>query len=107
VRHEWPDGPINCKGDVGGCGLVRNADNKLSIFFTGNGLLFGQFGAFSSRNFNALFLTGKKITINHSVADFRLYPTVHMRNCLLKFNFGGDKAKPFKYDIGKCPGLFQ
>jgi hypothetical protein len=24
---------------------------------------------------------------------------------LVKFNFGDDKAKPFKYDIGKCPGL--
>jgi hypothetical protein len=54
-----------------------------------------------------LFSTGKKIPIfNHpAAADCRLYPTVHMRNSLVKFNFGDDKAKPFKYDIGKCPGL--
>jgi hypothetical protein len=58
-------------------------------------------------NFNALFLSGKKIPMNHTAAaaDCRLYPTVHMRHSLLEFNFGGDKARPFKYDIGKCPGL--
>jgi hypothetical protein len=42
VKHElelkWPHGTIKSKGDVCGCGLVLNSDNKLSIFFTGNGL---------------------------------------------------------------------
>jgi hypothetical protein len=42
---EWPDGTIKPKskgqGDVLGCGLLLNAENDVSIFFTGNGLLIG------------------------------------------------------------------
>jgi hypothetical protein len=36
----------------------------------------------------------------------KLYPTVST-SILGNFeaNFGDDSAKPFKYDIGKCPGL--
>jgi hypothetical protein len=47
---EWPNQAIKPKwkwtgpGDVIGCGLLLNPANKeLSIFFTGNGLLLGQF----------------------------------------------------------------
>jgi hypothetical protein len=43
---EWPNGVIKPewtgKGDVLGCGLLLNPENKLSIFFTGNGILMGQ-----------------------------------------------------------------
>jgi hypothetical protein len=48
-RHnfDWPNGIIkptwNGKGDVVGCGLSLSPHNKLSIFFTGNGILMGQF----------------------------------------------------------------
>jgi hypothetical protein len=38
TRPEWSDGE-----DVFGCGLVLSPDNKWAIFFTMNGLLFGQF----------------------------------------------------------------
>jgi hypothetical protein len=47
-RHlfEWPNGAIKPKwngpGDVYGCGLLLNPGNKLSIFFTGNGILMGK-----------------------------------------------------------------
>jgi hypothetical protein len=37
-----------------------------------------------------------------------LYPIVIMEansNMHLQTNFGDDPAKPFKYDIEKCPGL--
>jgi hypothetical protein len=44
---EWPNGAIkpkaNGKDDVVGCGLVLSPQNELSIFFTGNGVLMGQF----------------------------------------------------------------
>jgi hypothetical protein len=44
---EWPNGSIkptwNGQGDVVGCGLVLNPNNQLAIFFTGNGILMGQF----------------------------------------------------------------
>jgi hypothetical protein len=44
---EWQNGAIkprwNGEGDVYGCGLLMNTENKLSIFFTVNGLLMGQF----------------------------------------------------------------
>jgi hypothetical protein len=51
-----------------------------------------------------LTFTGKQIPINPTV-DF-LIPTVSIRDILVEANFGDDQqAKPFKYDIGKCPGL--
>jgi hypothetical protein len=44
---QWPDGAIkptwNDEEDVVGCGLLLSPNNKLSIFFTGNGILMGQF----------------------------------------------------------------
>jgi hypothetical protein len=44
---EWPEGAIQPKwngiGDVVGCGLALSPDNKFYIFFTGNGILLGQF----------------------------------------------------------------
>jgi hypothetical protein len=44
---EWPNGVIKPKWngpvDVYGCGILLNSKNKLSIFFTGNGILIGQF----------------------------------------------------------------
>jgi hypothetical protein len=46
-RFEWSIGAIkpecwNRPGDVCGCGILLNAANKLSIFFTRNGMLMGQ-----------------------------------------------------------------
>jgi hypothetical protein len=42
---QWPNDAIkpewNGIGDVFGCGLMLNFANKLSIFFTGNGILMG------------------------------------------------------------------
>jgi hypothetical protein len=35
--------PPNVLGDVYGCGLLMDSDNKLTIFFTINGILLGQF----------------------------------------------------------------
>jgi hypothetical protein len=35
----------------------------------------------------------------------RLFPTVRKLYVPLEANFGDDPAKPFKYDIDKCPGL--
>jgi hypothetical protein len=78
----------------------------VSIFFTGNGILIGQF--FLSGNW-ACFLyctAGKQIPINPT-ADC-LYPLVKMgdyADMSLETNFGDDPAKSFKYDIEKCPGL--
>jgi hypothetical protein len=44
---EWPNGAIKPEskgqGDVLGCGLLLNSENEVSIWFTGNGLLMGQF----------------------------------------------------------------
>jgi hypothetical protein len=44
---EWSNGAIKPEwkgqGDVVGCGLVLNPGKELSIFFTGNGILMGQF----------------------------------------------------------------
>ena len=46
-RFEWPEGAIKPKwkgrGDVVGCGLLLNPEKKVSIFFTVNGILMGQF----------------------------------------------------------------
>jgi hypothetical protein len=45
---EWPIGAIKPEwkkglGDVVGCGIMVNREDKLSIFFTGNGKLMGEF----------------------------------------------------------------
>jgi hypothetical protein len=44
---EWQNGTTkptwNGEGDVVGCGLVLSPDNQLAIFYTGNGILMGQF----------------------------------------------------------------
>jgi hypothetical protein len=47
-NFEWPNGaikPAELKGmgDVVGCGLLLESMQKLSIFFTLNGFLLGQF----------------------------------------------------------------
>jgi hypothetical protein len=34
-----------------------------------------------------------------------LYPTISMNEGSVEANFGGNSAKPFKYDIQKCPGM--
>jgi hypothetical protein len=39
IKPEWKKGP----GDVIGCGILLNPDKKLAVFFTGNGILMGQF----------------------------------------------------------------
>jgi hypothetical protein len=49
TRHQFEEsnganGPKwNGNGDIVGCGLVLRADRKLTIFFTNNGILMGQF----------------------------------------------------------------
>jgi hypothetical protein len=53
-----------------------------------------------------LIFTGKQIPISPT-GDI-LIPTVSMRYAFVETNFGIDQhqeAKPFKYDIEKCPGL--
>jgi hypothetical protein len=48
--------------------------------------------------------TGKPIPISPSV--HRLYPTVTMGKYMsLEANFGDNPAKPFSFDIAKCPNL--
>jgi hypothetical protein len=46
-NFEWQEGakkPVwNDIGDVLGCGLLLSPTNKVDIFFTGNGVLMGQF----------------------------------------------------------------
>jgi hypothetical protein len=37
IKPEWKDGI----GDVVGCGILVNREDKLAIFFTGNGRLMG------------------------------------------------------------------
>jgi hypothetical protein len=52
-----------------------------------------------------LTFTGKQIPISHIVDS--LIPTVSMcGDVSVEANFGDDQqAKPFRYDIEKCPGL--
>jgi hypothetical protein len=50
---EWPIGTIkpewkNGVGDVVGCGIMVNREDKVAIFFTGNGKLMGQFNVQSA-----------------------------------------------------------
>jgi hypothetical protein len=44
-RFQWSNGALgpisNGIGDVYGCGLLLSPENKLAIFFTGNGVLLG------------------------------------------------------------------
>jgi hypothetical protein len=48
---------------------------------------------------------GKPIPISIGPSVDCLYPTVHMCNVSAEANFGTDPAKPFEYNIGKCPGM--
>jgi hypothetical protein len=54
-KFEWPNGVTrptwNGPGDVLGCGLLMSSNNELSIFFTGNGILMGQFICAGLMNF--------------------------------------------------------
>jgi hypothetical protein len=34
-----------------------------------------------------------------------LYPTIQMCRVSVEANFGNDPAKPFAYNIEKCPGM--
>jgi hypothetical protein len=111
IRPEWIEGP----GDVLGCGLLLNPENKLSIFFTGNGTLMGQFieGVLVTcpkdvkkfkRKIRLSIFTGKPIPISPSVDC--LFPTVWLLSSSVEANFGDNLAKkPFKFDYNKCPGL--
>jgi hypothetical protein len=47
--------------------------------------------------------TGKPIPISPSVGC--LWPTVKMLDASVEFNFGDNLAKPFKFDVEKCPEL--
>jgi hypothetical protein len=53
--------------------------------------------------FHFNFETGKQVPIAPSVD--RLFPTVRKVKVPLEANFGDNPAKPFKFDIDKCPGL--
>jgi hypothetical protein len=73
LKFEWPEGAIkqrwNVKRpqDVLGCGLLLGAQKKLSIFFTANGILMGQFslcGIWASSSSLCQF-TGNQIPIDH------------------------------------------
>jgi hypothetical protein len=45
-EFEWPNGTpqpkLNAKNNVVGCGLLLDAQNKLSVFFTENGTFLGK-----------------------------------------------------------------
>jgi hypothetical protein len=43
VPVEARPGPPNVQGNLFGCGLLIDPDNKVSIFFTSNGFLLGKF----------------------------------------------------------------
>jgi hypothetical protein len=94
-------------GDVVGCGLVLDPQNKLAIFFTLNGTLMGKFWDFGMwPEITPLQFLDKQTPICPSVD--RLFPTVTMwdADMFLEANFGDDPvAKPFEYDIKKCPGM--
>jgi hypothetical protein len=77
----------------------------VSIFFTLNGILLGLSFLGENHEFHALILNfiGKKIPIGNPGDS--LYPTVRLCDASVEANFGDDSAKPFRYDIDKCPGL--
>jgi hypothetical protein len=109
--------PLNQHGMAYGMllvgGLVLNPENEVSIFFTGNGILMGKFLCNVNYHVNDLIVTftGKQIPMKSIVNP--LYPTVSLygsgddgyNHISVEANFGDDSAKPFKYDIKKCPGM--
>jgi hypothetical protein len=110
-EFEWPEKAVKPKTlkceDVIGCGLLLNPKNKLAVFFTGNGTLMGQLGTNIHAHSKIIHeFTGKKIPISPSLDDLDcLHPTVEIYDAWGEANFGGNPAKPFKFDIDKCPGL--
>jgi hypothetical protein len=49
--------------------------------------------------------TGKQSPIDSMMDTLSLYPTVSICSSIsVEANFGDNIAKPFKYDIDKCPG---
>jgi hypothetical protein len=91
-------------GDVIGCGILLNPDKKLAVFFTGNGILMGQFPCGIGDEFGTHQFLGKPIPINPSIDC--LIPTACLLNCSVEANFGDNLVKnPFKFDINECPGL--
>jgi hypothetical protein len=67
----------------------------------------GEFGGSSIHQYKICTITntGKPIPIKPSAADF-LYPYVRIGGrTAFEANFGDNLAKPFKYDIGNCPGM--
>jgi hypothetical protein len=121
-RFELPEGATRPEekdyGNVYGCGLVLDPDNKLAIFFTLNGNLFGElvleFLGYLYLPYSFLFernnnwpnnkFAGRKIPISPAVD--RLFPAVTMTpGVSIEANFGDNPAKPFEYDIKNCPGL--
>jgi hypothetical protein len=79
----------------------------LAIFFTLDGILLGEFlfkMHLNSEFYSNLNPTGKPIPIKPVIHG--LYPTVTIgKNTSLEANFGDDPAKPFSFDITKCPRL--
>jgi hypothetical protein len=52
-----------------------------------------------------LWFTGEQIPITPSSRKSPIPNSLHNKSYKLKANFGDNPAKPFKYDIKKCPRL--
>jgi hypothetical protein len=79
-----------------------NSDDKLTVFFTLNGILMGLVLIFSSIFFLDYF-SGRQFQIDPRVD--RLFPTVTLWDHMsLEANFGDNPAKPFEYDIKNVLG---
>jgi hypothetical protein len=103
-KFEWPNEvngvpKRNGPGNVAGCGLLLNAENKLFIFFTFNGILLGKFKFYHCliAPLKLCYFAGKQMPISPSVNC--LYPTLEMWYVSVEANFGNDPAKPFQYNI--------
>jgi hypothetical protein len=119
-RHdfEFPEGVIRPKmeetGNIAGCGILMNPNDKLTIFFTFNGILIGSVLIFSIAYFylnyyilmppNKNYFSDRQYPIEPTVDH--LFPTAVLWNEMsLEANFGDNPAKPFEYDIKHCPGM--
>jgi hypothetical protein len=87
---------------IAGCGILLDPQNKLSIFFTLNGILIGKLLLWWIA-IELCSFAGKKMPISPSLAF--LYPTIEISHVSVEANFGNDPAKPFAYSIEKCPGM--
>jgi hypothetical protein len=94
-----------------------NPEDKLTVFFSMNGILIGSVLIFycifllelifycilRSPN-KKYYFSGRQIPIDPTVDRF--FPTITLWNGLsVEANFGDNPAKPFEYDILKCSGM--